>query len=64
MEDTAIEKDMSTLKVEEPSTEALPEDDVVDPWNVQCQSDTGIDYDKLISKLFSSTLKLTNTFKL
>jgi len=53
MEDTAIEKDMSTLKVEEPSTEALPEDDVVDPWNVQCQSDTGIDYDKLIRRFGS-----------
>ena len=62
MEDTAIEKDMSTLKVEEPSTEALPEDDVVDPWNVQCQSDTGIDYDKLISKLFSSSLRTLSNY--
>lgn len=24
-------------------------DDVVDPWNVASTSDTGIDYDKLIS---------------
>lgn len=26
------------------------EDDVVDPWNVAGKSETGIDYDKLISK--------------
>lgn len=25
-------------------------EDFVDPWNVSCQSDTGIDYDKLIRK--------------
>lgn len=24
--------------------------DIVDPWNVTSKSDTGIDYDKLISK--------------
>lgn len=27
------------------------EEDQVDPWNVQSKSNTGIDYDKLISKL-------------
>lgn len=27
------------------------DNDVVDPWNVASVSDTGIDYDKLISKL-------------
>lgn len=27
------------------------QDDFVDPWNVESKSDTGIDYDKLISKL-------------
>lgn len=27
------------------------DDDVVDPWNVAGKSETGIDYDKLISKL-------------
>ena len=25
-------------------------DDIVDPWNVQGSSNTGIDYDKLIGK--------------
>lgn len=25
-------------------------DDFVDPWNVESKSDTGIDYDKLISE--------------
>lgn len=28
------------------------EDDVVDPWNVAGKSQTGIDYDKLISKSY------------
>jgi hypothetical protein len=31
-------------------TEAGADDDVVDPWNVTSKSDTGIDYDKLISE--------------
>lgn len=26
-------------------------DDVVDPWNVASKSDTGVDYEKLISEL-------------
>lgn len=26
------------------------DDDIVDPWNVAGKADTGIDYDKLISK--------------
>lgn len=26
------------------------EEDVVDPWNVSTNSETGLDYDKLISK--------------
>lgn len=26
------------------------QDDFVDPWNVASQSDTGVDYDKLIRK--------------
>lgn len=28
------------------------QEDVVDPWNVQSSSDKGVDYDKLISKIF------------
>ena len=28
------------------------DDDIVTPWNVECQSETGVDYDKLISKFF------------
>lgn len=28
------------------------DDDVVDPWNVAGKSETGIDYDKLISNYF------------
>lgn len=29
--------------------------DLVDPWNVESQSDTGIDYDKLISELINNS---------
>lgn len=29
----------------------VEEEDVVDPWNVVSNSDTGVDYDKLISEL-------------
>lgn len=32
--------------------EVADKDDVVDPWNVCSKSETGIDYDKLISKRF------------
>lgn len=34
------------------------EDDVVDPWNVVSKSDTGIDYDKLISMALINEPKL------
>lgn len=40
---TAAETAIDALKLEE-------NDDFVDPWSVQSQSDTGIDYDKLIRK--------------
>lgn len=32
-------------------TVAEEEEDIVDPWNVTSKSLTGVDYDKLISKL-------------
>ena len=31
----------------------LDQDDIVDPWTVTSKSDTGIDYDKLISEFFN-----------
>lgn len=40
---TVAETAIDALKLEE-------KDDFVDPWNVESQSDTGIDYDKLIRK--------------
>lgn len=40
---TAAVPSIDTLKLEE-------KEDFVDPWNVESQSDTGIDYDKLIRK--------------
>lgn len=36
------------------------EDDVVDPWNVVSKSQTGVDYDKLISELSMNTNTLRN----
>lgn len=40
---TAAVPSIDALKLEE-------KEDFVDPWNVESQSDTGIDYDKLIRK--------------
>lgn len=40
---TSTETAIDALKLEE-------KEDFVDPWNVESQSDTGIDYDKLIRK--------------
>ena len=49
---TAAETAIDALKLEE-------NDDFVDPWNVESQSDTGIDYDKLIRKhLLTSAVSL------
>lgn len=33
------------------------DDDIVDPWNVAGKSETGIDYDKLISKFYMKLIK-------
>lgn len=40
----------------EPTSKENLEEDVVDPWNVESKCDTGIDYDKLISKCFNARL--------
>ena len=37
------------------------QEDVVDPWNVKSSSDKGVDYDKLISKIFMFVTVLTHT---
>jgi tryptophanyl-tRNA synthetase len=39
--------DLSNSVVADSGTE---EEDVVNPWNVVSKSETGVDYDKLISK--------------
>lgn len=44
IDNTATETALDALKLEESN------EDFVDPWNVASQSDTGIDYDKLIRK--------------
>merc|ERR1712088_697853 len=49
-----IEQKMEQLNVQQESAEQ--EDDFVDPWTVTSQSDTGIDYDKLIRKFGSSKI--------
>lgn len=41
-------KAMEDVKIGDAAKE---QDDIVDPWNVQSSSETGVDYDKLISKL-------------
>merc|ERR1712018_151932 len=53
----AVEKKMDDLSVQsETKNPEQEEDDFVDPWNVTSQSDTGIDYDKLIRKFGSSKI--------
>ena len=37
------------------------QEDVVDPWNVKSSSDKGVDYDKLISKIFMFITVFTHT---
>ena len=49
MAEEVLEQNMEQLNVQQESTE--PEEDFVDPWTVTSNSDTGIDYDKLIRKL-------------
>lgn len=41
----SIEEDTSKM-----SLDVKEDDDVVNPWNVQSKSQTGVDYDKLIRK--------------
>ena len=41
------------IKEESPEVKEDAEEDVVDPWNVSSKSDTGIDYDKLVSKFIT-----------
>lgn len=36
------------------------DDDFVDPWNVSSKSETGIDYDKLISKYYRMYIPTIN----
>ena len=50
-DNTVIEK-MEDASIEDKQTTAVTNDgdDFVDPWNVSSQSQTGIDYNKLISK--------------
>jgi hypothetical protein len=45
----SVEKTLEHVSIDNTNA-AQPEDDFVDPWNVQSTSDDGVDYDKLISK--------------
>jgi len=47
--------EVAVLKTEENAGDG--DDDVVDPWNVVSKSETGIDYDKLISEYSLICLK-------
>lgn len=50
MADSVIEN-IVDLKVDDTPAKGTEDDDFVDPWNVESKSDSGVDYDKLISKL-------------
>lgn len=45
-----IVENMSEVKIQENNHEKDIDEDIVDPWNVVSKSETGIDYEKLISK--------------
>lgn len=52
-EEMADVPEVENIKLEEnngSSTSAVDEEDFVDPWTVTSKSDTGVDYEKLISK--------------
>jgi hypothetical protein len=49
-EDPKLEEKGENLRVSGDGAPAEDEDDLVNPWNVQGNADTGVDYDKLISK--------------
>jgi len=52
-EQVAAPEGTTTMEVGEA---AAPTEDVVDPWNVQASSNTGIDYDKLIDRFGSQRI--------
>ena len=55
--ETKVEENLEALKVDESAnTSPAPQEDFVDPWNVTSQSDTGIDYDKVIDTFGSSRI--------
>lgn len=54
MAEDKVAEELSEVKL----TEAGVDDDVVDPWNVTSKSDTGIDYDKLISRFCDSCFSI------
>jgi len=45
-----IATDVKHLDLRNSIVDSSTEDDVVNPWNVVSKSQTGVDYDKLISK--------------
>uniref|UniRef100_T1JAW5 Tryptophan--tRNA ligase, cytoplasmic n=1 Tax=Strigamia maritima TaxID=126957 RepID=T1JAW5_STRMM len=47
-------KELEALNLNDVNSPENPEDDLVDPWNVVCKSQKGIDYDKLIKRFGSS----------
>ena len=62
--ETKVEENLGALKVDESAnTSPAPQEDFVDPWNVTSQSDTGIDYDKLMRKYILCTICMPGIFK-
>ena len=50
MAEGEVSEKLAQASVSEGPETTEPEDDFVDPWTVTSKSDSGIDYDKLISK--------------
>jgi hypothetical protein len=46
----SVEKTLDHMSVDDKNGVKPEDDDFVDPWNVVSTSDTGVDYDKLISE--------------
>lgn len=46
----AVEEQLENMRVSGDGAPSEDDEDIVNPWNVCGKADTGIDYDKLISK--------------
>jgi len=57
------EPKLENLRVSGDGAPAEDEDDLVNPWDIQAKANTGVDYDKLISKLLHGALTIKSRLK-